>query len=264
MRLYAKLCGVSGNKPKEGEHVEMINAKELVYSYDFEGSERRSLDGISLTVQRGELVAVLGHNGCGKTTLARHLNALLPMQGGELTIAGNDARDENRVWQIRKSCGMVFQNPDNQIVAAVVEEDVAFGPENLGVPSEEIRQRVQDALKRVNMTIYAKHGPHLLSGGQKQRIAIARAVLKNAPVLILDEATAFADPDNEARVQAAFTELSKGKTVIMIAHRLSTVQNSDVIMVLDHGRIIERGSHKKLIEEKGKYYQLYTGAFELE
>ena len=129
--------------------MEMIDARELVYSYDLEGSERRSLDGISLTVNKGELVAVLGHNGCGKTTLARHLNALLPMQGGELTVAGCNARDENRVWQIRKSCGMVFQNPDNQFVSSYVEEDIAFGPRNFGADEEDIPEKVKAALEAV-------------------------------------------------------------------------------------------------------------------
>ncbi len=250
MRLYAKLCGVSGNKPKEGEHVEMINAKELVYSYDFEGSERRSLDGISLTVQRGELVAVLGHNGCGKTTLARHLNALLPMQGGELTIAGNDARDENRVWQIRKSCGMVFQNPDNQFVSSFVEEDIAFAPRNFGTPEEDIPARVQAALAEVDMAGYERRSPQLLSGGQKQRIAIAGVLAADPDIMVLDEITAMLDPQGRREVLDTVRRLHQsGKTIVMISHYIEEAVFADRVVLVHDGQKLAEGTPREMLTD---------------
>jgi len=230
--------------------VEMINAKELVYSYDFEGSERRSLDGISLTVQRGELVAVLGHNGCGKTTLARHLNALLPMQGGELTIAGNDARDENRVWQIRKSCGMVFQNPDNQFVSSFVEEDIAFAPRNFGTPEEDIPARVQAALAEVDMAGYERRSPQLLSGGQKQRIAIAGVLAADPDIMVLDEITAMLDPQGRREVLDTVRRLHQsGKTIVMISHYIEEAVFADRVVLVHDGQKLAEGTPREMLTD---------------
>ena len=230
--------------------MEMINAKELVYSYDFEGSERRSLDGISLTVQRGELVAVLGHNGCGKTTLARHLNALLPMQGGELTIAGNDARDENRVWQIRKSCGMVFQNPDNQFVSSFVEEDIAFAPRNFGTPEEDIPARVQAALAEVDMAGYERRSPQLLSGGQKQRIAIAGVLAADPDIMVLDEITAMLDPQGRREVLDTVRRLHQsGKTIVMISHYIEEAVFADRVVLVHDGQKLAEGTPREMLTD---------------
>ena len=230
--------------------MEMINAKELVYSYDFEGSERRSLDGISLTVQRGELVAVLGHNGCGKTTLARHLNALLPMQGGELTIAGNDARDENRVWQIRKSCGMVFQNPDNQFVSSFVEEDIAFAPRNFGTPEEDIPARVQAALAEVDMAGYERRSPQLLSGGQKQRIAIAGVLAADPDIMVLDEITAMLDPQGRLEVLDTVRRLHQsGKTIVMISHYIEEAVFADRVVLVHDGQKLAEGTPREMLTD---------------
>ncbi len=235
---------------KEGERVEMIEAKELTYSYDFEGSEKRSLDGISLTVKRGELVAVLGHNGCGKTTLARHLNALLPIQGGELTVAGNDARDENRVWQIRKSCGMVFQNPDNQFVSSFVEEDIAFAPRNFGTAEEEIPARVKAALAEVDMAGYERRSPQLLSGGQKQRIAIAGVLAADPDIMVLDEVTAMLDPQGRREVLDTVRRLHEsGKTIVMISHYIEEAVFADRVVLVHDGQKLAEGTPREMLTD---------------
>lgn len=254
MRYYAEMRrnGERGRRGREeGEHVEMINAKELVYSYDSEGSERRSLDGISLTVKRGELVAVLGRSGCGKTTLARHLNALLPMQGGELTVAGNDARDENRVWQIRKSCGMVFQNPDNQFVSSFVEEDIAFAPRNFGTPEEEIPARVKTALAEVDMAGYERRSPQLLSGGQKQRIAIAGVLAADPDIMVLDEVTAMLDPQGRREVLDTVRRLHEsGKTIVMISHYAEETVSADRVVLMHDGRKLAEGTPREILTDR--------------
>lgn len=173
----------------------MIEVNHLSHLYvDENGNDVRALDDVSLTIRRGEFVAIIGTNGSGKSTLAKHFNVLLQPTAGNVTVCGFDTLNDEHIWNIRQHVGMVFQNPDNQIVAAVVEEDVAFGPENLGVPSAEIRKRVDDALSAVNMTEYAEHGPHLLSGGQKQRIAIAGVLAMKPDCIVLDEPTAMLDP----------------------------------------------------------------------
>ena len=236
----------------------MISIKNLKHYYtDADGNEVRALDGVSLEIKQGEFVAVIGANGSGKSTLARHLNALLLPTDGTVLVDGMDTEDENKMWDIRQKVGMVFQNPDNQIVAAIVEEDVAFGPENIGVPGPEIPQRVADSLAAVGMTEYAKHAPHLLSGGQKQRLAIARVFLKNPPVVVLDEATSALDNITEQQIQKELDELAVGRTTLIIAHRLSTIRHADKIVVLDEGAVAECGSHEELLARKGRYYDLY-------
>ena len=236
----------------------MISIKNLKHYYtDADGNEVRALDGVSLEIKQGEFVAVIGANGSGKSTLARHLNALLLPTDGTVLVDGMDTEDENKMWDIRQKVGMVFQNPDNQIVAAIVEEDVAFGPENIGVPGPEIPQRVADSLAAVGMTEYAKHAPHLLSGGQKQRLAIARVFLKNPPVVVLDEATSALDNITEQQIQKELDELAVGRTTLIIAHRLSTIRHADKIVVLDEGAVAECGNHEELLARKGHYYNLY-------
>ena len=236
----------------------MISIKNLKHYYtDADGNEVRALDGVSLEIKQGEFVAVIGANGSGKSTLARHLNALLLPTDGTVLVDGMDTEDENKMWDIRQKVGMVFQNPDNQIVAAIVEEDVAFGPENIGVPGPEIPQRVADSLAAVGMTEYAKHAPHLLSGGQKQRIAIARAFLKNPPVMVFDEATSALDTKTEKQIQKSLDKLAESRTTLIIAHRLSTIINADRIVVLHNGEIAEIGTHKELMALGGIYKHLY-------
>lgn len=224
--------------------MEMINANELVYAYDEQDGARRSLDGISLTVDKGELVAVLGHNGCGKTTLARHLNALLPVQEGELTVAGCDARDENRVWQIRKSCGMVFQNPDNQFVSSFVEEDIAFGPRNFGADEADIPEKVRSALAAVGMAGFERRSPQLLSGGQKQRIAIAGVLATDPDIMVFDEVTSMLDPQGRQEVISTVTRLcrEKGMTVVLITHHMDECIGADRLVVMSNGSIIADGT----------------------
>ena len=228
--------------------MEMINAKELVYAYDEQDGARRSLDGISLTVDKGELVAVLGHNGCGKTTLARHLNALLPVQEGELTIAGCDARDENRVWQIRKSCGMVFQNPDNQFVSSFVEEDIAFGPRNFGADEADIPEKVKSALATVGMAGTERRSPQLLSGGQKQRIAIAGVLATDPDIMVFDEVTSMLDPQGRQEVLDTIKRLhAAGKTIVMISHYIEEAVFADRVVLVHDGRKLAEGAPRDML-----------------
>ena len=237
----------------------MIRTDALSFSYPVEEGQRRTtaLEDVTLSIEKGSFVVVLGHNGSGKSTLAKHFNAVLLPSGGAVYVEGMNTQDEDLLLEIRRRVGMVFQNPDNQIVANVVEEDVAFAPENLGVPTAEIRRRVDDALAAVGMTEFARHAPHLLSGGQKQRVSIARIFLKDPPILILDEATSALDSVTEAKIQGAFDELSRGRTTLIIAHRLSTIRAADRILVIQHGRIAEEGSHRQLLALNGAYARLY-------
>ena len=236
----------------------MIETKDLTYTYPAPEGETNppALRDVSVQIEKGSFTVVLGHNGSGKSTFAKHLNAVLLPCGGAVYVDGMDTRDEKLLLEIRRRTGMVFQNPDNQIVANVVEEDVAFGPENLGVPTAEIRRRVDDALAAVGMEQFASHAPHLLSGGQKQRIAIARIFLKNPPILILDEATSALDTLTESKIQHAFDELAKNRTTLIIAHRLSTIRAAGEIVVIADGRIAERGSHAQLLQQNGLYAAL--------
>ena len=230
--------------------MEMINAKELVYAYDEQDGARRSLDGISLTVDKGELVAVLGHNGCGKTTLARHLNALLPVQEGELTVAGCDARDENRVWQIRKSCGMVFQNPDNQFVSSFVEEDIAFGPRNFGADEADIPEKVRSALAAVGMAGFERRSPQLLSGGQKQRIAIAGVLATDPDIMVFDEVTSMLDPQGRQEVLDTIKWMhAAGKTIVMISHYIEEAVFADRVVLVHDGRKLAEGAPRDMLTD---------------
>lgn len=230
--------------------MEMINANELVYAYDEQDGARRSLDGISLTVDKGELVAVLGHNGCGKTTLARHLNALLPVQEGELTVAGCDARDENRVWQIRKSCGMVFQNPDNQFVSSFVEEDIAFGSRNFGADEADIPEKVRSALAAVGMAGFERRSPQLLSGGQKQRIAIAGVLATDPDIMVFDEVTSMLDPQGRQEVLDTIKRLhAAGKTIVMISHYIEEAVFADRVVLVHDGRKLAEGAPRDMLTD---------------
>ena len=224
----------------------ILKTENLTFRYTTaEGAAPTVLDGLTLSVRRGEFVAVLGHNGSGKSTLAKHFNAILLPSGGKAYVDGMDTCDENLLLDIRRRVGMVFQNPDNQIVASVVEEDVAFGPENLGVPSEEIRARVDSALAAVGMTEYARHAPHLLSGGQKQRVAIARALATNPKVLLCDEATSALDPATTESILALIKDINRrlGITAVIITHEMSVIEKiCNQVAIISHGVIAETGS----------------------
>ena len=214
----------------------MIECKNVVFKYSTgEEIEKLAIDGLNLEVNEGEFLVVLGHNGSGKSTVAKHMNALLVPTEGTVIVNGLDTSDENNVWDIRATAGMVFQNPDNQLVATIVEEDVAFGPENLGVPPEEIRKRVYDALEKVGMSEYKKHAPHLLSGGQKQRVAIAGILAIQPKCIIFDEPTAMLDPSGRREVMENIKELNKkhGITVILITHYMDEAAQADRVVVMD-------------------------------
>ena len=227
----------------------IIRAEALRFSYtSAEGVAPVVLDGVDLSIQEGTFVAVLGHNGSGKSTLAKHMNAILLPSGGKVYVDGIDTVDEDRLLDIRRTVGMVFQNPDNQIVANVVEEDVAFAPENLGVPPEEIRKRVDEALKAVNMYEFREHAPHLLSGGQKQRIAIAGVIAMEPRCVVLDEPTAMLDPTGRADVLRTIKALNqeRGVTVVLITHHMDEAAQADRLVVMSKGRVVADGVPKEV------------------
>jgi len=209
------------------------------------------LKDINLKINEGEFVTIIGHNGSGKSTLAKHLNALLIPTAGRVEVMGMDTRDQNKIWDIRQQVGMVFQNPDNQIVATIVEEDVAFGPENQGIPSGEIRKRVDAVLEAVNMYEYRAHGPHLLSGGQKQRVAIAGVLAMEPRCIVLDEATAMLDPRGRKEVVETIKRLNKEKgiTIVHITHYMEEAVEADRVIVMDEGRLVIEGSPRKVFSE---------------
>ncbi len=231
----------------------MIKAEHLRYAYNpTEGEKVKfALDDVDFSVQKGEFVAVLGHNGCGKSTLAKHMNGLLLPSGGTVYVEGMDTKDEAHYWDIRKTVGMVFQNPDNQIVATVVEEDVAFAPENLGVPSEEIRNRVDEALKTVDMYEMRRHAPHMLSGGQKQRVAIAGVIAMEPDCIVFDEPTAMLDPKGRREVIDTILKLKKEKnmTVVLITHYMEEAAKADRVVVMDKGKIVLDDTPKKVFSQ---------------
>ena len=230
----------------------MIEVNHLSHLYvDENGNDVRALDDVNLTIQRGEFVAIIGTNGSGKSTLAKHFNVLLQPTEGNVTVCGFDTLDDEYIWNIRQHVGMVFQNPDNQIVAAVVEEDVAFGPENLGVPSAEIRKRVDEALAAVNMTEYAEHSPHLLSGGQKQRIAIAGVLAMKPDCIVLDEPTAMLDPKGRLEVLETIHRLNKeeGITIVIITHFMEEAVTADRVVVMKNGVKLQEGTPREIFTQ---------------
>lgn len=240
--------------------MKMIKTDKLVFEYakrDEEGNiigKSRAIDEVSLDIEPGQFIAILGHNGSGKSTLAKHMNALLVPSDGTMWVDGMDTKEDEHLWDVRQSAGMVFQNPDNQIIGTVVEEDVGFGPENLGVPTEEIWQRVEDSLKAVGMIEYRHHSPNKLSGGQKQRVAIAGVMAMRPKCIVLDEPTAMLDPNGRKEVLRSVMELRKREhiTVILITHYMEEVVDADHVFVMDHGHVVMQGTPREI------FSQVYT------
>ena len=237
----------------------IIKAKQLVHEYirrDEEGnveSIQTALDHIDLDIQPGQFIAILGHNGSGKSTLAKHINALLAPTEGSLWVDGKDVTQEENILPVRKTAGMVFQNPDNQIIASVVEEDVGFGPENIGVPTDEIWQRVEESLKSVGMLQYRHHSTNKLSGGQKQRVAIAGVMAMEPKCIVLDEPTAMLDPNGRKEVLHAAHELNrkKGVTILLITHYMEEVVDADYVYVMDKGHVVMQGTPREIFSQVG-------------
>lgn len=230
----------------------IIQIKDLYFDYiNSEGKETAALDGVSLDIHKGEFLVIIGHNGSGKSTLAKHMNALLTPKRGQVLVKGMDTKDEDRTWDIRQTAGMVFQNPDNQMVATIVEEDVAFGPENLGVASEQIRERVDQALRTVGMTEYANTAPHCLSGGQKQRVAIAGVIAMRPEIIILDEPTAMLDPSGRREVMETIDYLNKheGITIVHITHYMEEAIAADRVVVMEEGKIVAKASPREIFNQ---------------
>ena len=242
----------------------MIETKELTYTYPAPEGETNppALRGVSVTIEKGSFTVVLGHNGSGKSTFAKHLNAVLLPCGGAVYVEGMDTRDERMLLEIRRRTGMVFQNPDNQIVANVVEEDVAFGPENLGVPTAEIRQRVDDALAAVGMEQFARHAPHLLSGGQQQRIAIAGILAMEPECIVLDEATAMLDPAGRREVIDTVRRLNRerGITVVLITHHMAEAESADRVIVMNDGQVAMDGAPHDVFAQVDRLHELGLAA----
>lgn len=244
--------------------MEMIKGNGLVFEYhvrDDQGeieASFRAIDDVNLEVRKGEFVAILGHNGSGKSTLAKHMNALLMPKEGTLWVKGMDTKDEEHLWEVRQSAGMVFQNPDNQIIATIVEEDVAFGPENLGIEPAEIRKRVDGALATVDMSDYAKHSPNKLSGGQKQRIAIAGVLSMKPECIVLDEPTAMLDPSGRIEVIDTVKQLNReeGITIILITHFMEEAVQADRVIVMEEGKIVIDGTPKQVFSNVKKMKEI--------
>lgn len=246
--------------------MKMIKTDKLVFEYakrDEEGNiigKSRAIDEVSLDIEPGQFIAILGHNGSGKSTLAKHMNALLVPSDGTMWVDGMDTKEDEHLWDVRQSAGMVFQNPDNQIIGTVVEEDVGFGPENLGVPTEEIWQRVEDSLKAVGMIEYRHHSPNKLSGGQKQRVAIAGVMAMRPKCIVLDEPTAMLDPNGRKEVLRSVMELRKREhiTVILITHYMEEIVDADHVFVMDHGHVVMQGTPREIFSQVDtlKHYRL--------
>ena len=238
----------------------MIETKDLTFAYPAEeGKEpRAALKDVNVSIERGSFVVVLGHNGSGKSTLAKHMNAVLLPSGGAVYVEGMDTRDEACLLEIRRRVGMVFQNPDNQIIGNVVEEDVGFGPENLGVPTDEIWKRVEESLTATGMISYRAHSPNKLSGGQKQRVAIAGVMAMQPECIVLDEPTAMLDPNGRKEVLRAVRKLNeeKGVTVILITHYMEEVVFADRVFVMDSGRLVMQGTPREIFSEVEKLKEL--------
>ncbi len=237
--------------------MDMIQTEKLVFEYekrDEEGNvigKSRAIDKVDLGVEEGQFIAILGHNGSGKSTLAKHINAILVPTEGTMWVDGRNTKEPEELWNVRRTAGMVFQNPDNQIIGTVVEEDVGFGPENLGVPTEEIWQRVEESLKAVGMISYRSHSPNKLSGGQKQRVAIAGVVAMEPKCIVLDEPTAMLDPVGRKEVLKTVRGLREKKhvTVILITHYMEEVIDADKIFVMDHGHVVMEGAPKEIFSK---------------
>lgn len=235
----------------------MIRAEKLVFEYDKRDEEgnvigsHRAIDGVDIDVPQGSFVAILGHNGSGKSTLAKHMNAILVPTGGTMWVDGRDTKDPNELWNIRQSAGMVFQNPDNQIIGQVVEEDVGFGPENLGVPTKEIWERVEESLKAVGMYEYRKYSPNKLSGGQKQRVSIAGVLAMHPKCIVLDEPTAMLDPNGRKDVIRAARALNdvENVTIILITHYMEEVIYADRVFVMDEGKVVMQGTPREIFSQ---------------
>ena len=242
----------------------MIRAEKLVFEYDKRDEDgnvigsRRAIDGVDIDIPQGSFVAVLGHNGSGKSTLAKHMNAILVPTDGTMWVDGKDTKNLEKLWEIRQSAGMVFQNPDNQIIGTVVEEDVGFGPENLGVPTKEIWKRVEDSLRAVGMLDRRKDSPNKLSGGQKQRVAIAGVIAMEPKCIVLDEPTAMLDPNGRKEVIFAVEKLRREKnvTVILITHYMEEVIEADRIFVMDDGKLVMEGTPKEVFSKVEKLKEL--------
>jgi len=230
-----------------------IEVKDVMFSYDDDESKKREyvLKKISLSIKKGEFIALLGHNGSGKSTMAKLFNGILQPENGDVTVCGMNTKDEDKLLEIRKKVGLVLQNPDNQLVASIVEEDVAFGPENIGVEPEEIRRRVDIALKAVDMYEYRQHAPHKLSGGQKQRVAIAGIIAMQPECIVLDEPTAMLDPQGRKEVMDTIVKLNKEKniTIILITHYMDEAALADRLVVLDSGQILTEGTPKSVFSK---------------
>ena len=237
--------------------MEMIQTEKLVYEYEKRDEEgnvigtSRAIDEVDIEAKEVQFIAILGHNGSGKSTLAKHLNAILMPTEGSVWVNGKNTSNPDELWNVRQSAGMVFQNPDNQIIGTVVEEDVGFGPENLGVPTDEIWQRVEESLKAVGMIEYRHHSPNKLSGGQKQRVAIAGVVAMEPKCIVMDEPTAMLDPVGRREVLKTVHKLRKQKkvTVILITHYMEEVVDADKIFVMDHGKVVMEGSPKEIFSK---------------
>ena len=237
--------------------MEMIQTEKLVYEYEKRDEEgnvigtSRAIDEVDIEAKEGQFIAVLGHNGSGKSTLAKHLNAILVPTEGSVWVNGKITSNPVELWDVRQSAGLVFQNPDNQIIGTVVEEDVGFGPENLGVPTDEIWQRVEESLKAVGMIEYRHHSPNKLSGGQKQRVAIAGVVAMEPKCIVMDEPTAMLDPVGRREVLKTVHKLRKQKkvTVILITHYMEEVVDADKVFVMDHGKVVMEGSPKEIFSK---------------
>lgn len=237
----------------------IIKSEKLTFQYNIDSdTPKTALSEVDISVTAGEFLVILGRNGSGKSSLAKHFNAVLLPCGGKVYVDGMDTSDENLLYEIRKTCGMVFQNPDNQIVATITEEDVAFGPENLGLPREEIRARVDESLKTVGMYDYREHAPHLLSGGQKQRIAIAGIIAMQPRCIVLDEPTSMLDPKGRRDVLSLIYDLNKkhGITIVLITHHMNEAINADRVMVMDSGKTVLEGTPREIFTQTEKLKSL--------
>lgn len=254
------------SKRRREPDMDMVQTEKLIFEYEKRDEDgnvigaSRAIDEVDIDVKEGQFIAILGHNGSGKSTLAKHLNAILVPTDGTVWVDGRNTKEPEELWNVRQAAGMVFQNPDNQIIGTVVEEDVGFGPENLGVPTDEIWQRVEDSLKAVGMLSYRHHSPNKLSGGQKQRVAIAGVVAMEPKCIVLDEPTAMLDPVGRKEVLKTVQKLREEKkvTVILITHYMEEVVDADKIYVMDHGKVVMEGTPREIFSEveKLKEYRL--------